>query len=156
MKTDTDWEMSFNNQVLCRDEDTNESLADHMTFKRKQLREYRLMWEKGLCEWYGIFIKNQMVADMGVFFVDGVGNCQDVGTAPEYRKQGICGSAVYKISKRLFKSKKVHTMIMTADENYHAARIYESVGFKPSEKSVCLLNSQYFLRRDVVKLGIEN
>ncbi len=105
------------------------------------------MCEKGLGEWYGIFIKNQMVADMAVFFVDCVGNFQDVETIPEYRKQGICGSAVYKIAKHLFQSKRVHTMMMIADENYHAARIYESVGFKPSEKSVCLLNSQYFLRK---------
>lgn len=28
----------------------------------------------------------------------------------------------------------VDTLVMIADEHYHAARIYESVGFKPVEK----------------------
>jgi ribosomal protein S18 acetylase RimI-like enzyme len=102
------------------------------------------MCEQGLCEWYGVFIKDQMAATMGIFLVDGVGNFQDVGTAPDFRRQGICGTAVYEISNHLLESKKVHTMMMTAVENYHAVRIYESVGFKPGEKSVCLLNPRYF------------
>ncbi len=144
LKTDEDWEVSFDNQILCRGESIGESFADHKIFKRKQLAQYRQMCEEGLCEWYGVFIKDQMAADMGVFLVDRVGNFQDVGTAPAFRRQGICGTAVYEISKDLFESNKVDTMMMTADENYHAARIYESVGFKPSEKSVCLLNASYY------------
>jgi hypothetical protein len=28
----------------------------------------------------------------------------------------------------------IEKLVMVADENYHAARIYESVGFKPVEK----------------------
>ncbi len=148
LKTKDDWEMSIQNQILCNDKSTGESLADHEVFKRKQMHEYCLMCEQGLCKWYGVFIKDLMVADMGVFLVDGVGHFQDVGTAPEFRRRGICGTAIYEISNALLDSKKINTMMMTADENYHAARIYESVGFKPSERSVCLLNPQYFVKNN--------
>jgi len=30
------------------------------------------------------------------------------------------------------------TLVMVADENYHAAKIYESIGFQPEEKQVGL------------------
>lgn len=144
IKTDAEWEMAFNNQVICRDEGTTGPLSSFMAFKRIQMRQYRLMCEQGLGEWYGAFLKNRMVADMAVFFVDGVGILEDVGTDPAFRRQGICGTAVYHISRELLDSGKVGTMAMTADENYHAARIYESVGYRPTERSVHMYNPHYF------------
>ncbi len=144
LKTDSEWEMAINNQILCRDENTSGSLPDFTKFKQKQFEQYRLMCKNKLCEWFGVFIKDQLVADMGVFLVNGAGHFDNVGTAPEFRRQGICGSAIYKISKQYLDSKKAHTLMMVADENYHAARIYESVGFQPNEKTVCLLNQNYF------------
>jgi hypothetical protein len=32
----------------------------------------------------------------------------------------------------------VETLVMAADENYYAARIYEKVGFKPTERQAGL------------------
>ncbi len=144
MESDTDWEMIFNNNMLCRDPNDKEPLEDHKVFKRKQLKEYRGMCEKGLCQWYGIFIEDKIVADMAVFIIDGVAFFQDVETIPEYRRKGICGSAVYDVSRDLLESKRVHTLTMAADEDYHAARIYESLGYKMGEKSVVLINPSFF------------
>jgi hypothetical protein len=36
----------------------------------------------------------------------------------------------------------VETLVMVADESYHAAKIYESVGFAPQEKMYGLCRSQ--------------
>lgn len=57
-----------------------------------------------------------------------------VATHPDHERKGVCPTLVYESSKFAFQNLNVNGLIMVADENYHAARIYESVGFKPSQK----------------------
>ena len=39
---------------------------------------------------------------------------------------------------------KVETLVMVADEEYHAAKVYESVGFRPTEKLLGLCKAEKF------------
>ena len=76
-----------------------------------------------------------MVADLGLFRDGDVARFQDVATDPSFRRRGICGRLVYEVARESLASGQVKTLVMAADENYHAARIYESVGFKPQERT---------------------
>lgn len=43
---------------------------------------------------------------------------------------------VFRSASYAFEKMGVKTLVMVADEEYHAAKIYESVGFVPTEKIV--------------------
>ncbi len=73
---------------------------------------------------------------MGLYFWQGVGRFQWVSTHPEFRQQGLCGTLVYHVATLGLKN--VESLVMVADIESVAARIYESVGFQKTEKQFAL------------------
>jgi GNAT superfamily N-acetyltransferase len=130
--SDDDWEQATQNQIACRD--PGHSLEGYQVFKRDQMRRYHQMSEDGLGFWFGAFLAKQLVAELGIFSDGKVGRFQQVGTHPDYRRHGICGALVYQASCYALEQMKLETLVMVADENYHAAKIYESIGFEPKER----------------------
>lgn len=129
--TDDEWEQAVQNQIACRLPEYG--LAGYEVFKRAQMAHYRRMTRAGLGAWFGAFLGERLVADLGVFTSGDLGRFQQVGTHPDFRRRGICGTLVYQASRVAFEQMAVNMLVMAADENYHAARIYESVGFRPRE-----------------------
>ena len=136
LRKDWEWEQATENQIACRPPE--HSLDDYQVFKRDQMLRYRQMTWSGLGLWFGAFLGKQLVAELGVFGTGGIGRFQQVGTHPDYRRRGICGTLVYEASRYALDDLKIGTLVMVADENYHAAKIYESVGFQPKEHQVGL------------------
>lgn len=127
---------------LATDEDFEEAVANHVAireprfsadtyerFTREQFGRWRRMQVAGLGAWHGAFVDGHLVADCGLFFDDaaGVGRFQSVGTLPSHRRRGLCGRLVWEVARAGLG--RVPTLVMVADELYHAARIDESVGF---------------------------
>lgn len=133
---DWEWEQALQNQVDCRPPE--HSLEGYLPFKKAKMARYREMQRSGLGDWFGAFLGDRLVADLGLFCIDGIGRFQSVETAPEFRRQGICGTLVYQAALHGFERLGAKTLVMVADEHYHAARIYESVGFRPAERAVGL------------------
>ncbi len=133
---DWEWEQALLNQVHCRPPEHR--YEEYLPFKTEKMAQYRRMRQAGLGEWFGAFLEGRLVADLGLFHEGAIGRFQSVETAPEFRRQGICGTLVYQAAKYGFEHMGVDTLVMVADENYHAARIYESVGFEPTERQVGL------------------
>ena len=131
-----EWEQATQNQIACRQPEHR--LDEYKVYKRDQMLRYRQMTRAGLGLWFGAYLEKQMVADLGVFADGSIGRFQQVGTHPDYRRRGICGALVYQASRYAFEHLKIETLVMVADENYHAAKIYESVGFQPKEHQVGL------------------
>lgn len=137
--TDEEWEQVLKLQVLCGDP---KYAKGYESFKREQMKNYRQMHEKGLGHWWGVWENNTLVADLGLFFEGDVGRYQSVGTHPEFRRQGLCQSLVYQAGKLSQEKFKLKTLVMEADFHYHAAKIYESVGFLPVERTYSLSRYQ--------------
>ena len=128
--SDADWEAATANQIATVEVDYG---PNYDTFKKRQMANYRAMQEAGLGQWYGAYINSKLVGDLGVFFENDKGRFQSVGTHPDYQRHGVCGTLVYEVSKQaLLNASK---LVIVADEEYHAARVYESVGFKMVEKN---------------------
>lgn len=102
-------------------------------YKEESFANYRNMSEKGLGNWWGAFKGDELVADLGLFFGDGVGRFQSVETAPEHRKHGICRAMVDHVSNHGLKTHPGITLIIWADAHDVARDIYCSVGFKEIE-----------------------
>jgi len=134
--SDQDWEQATQNQLACRI--PGHSLESYRVFKTDQMRRYRQMSQAGLGHWFGAFLGARLVTELGIFTSGRLGRFQQVGTHPEYRRQGLCGALVYQASRYALEKMGVETLVMVAEEHYHAAKIYESLGFRPRERQVGL------------------
>jgi ribosomal protein S18 acetylase RimI-like enzyme len=133
---DQEWQQVVLLQILCADPKFYNS--GYETFKRRQISQYKAMNRQGLGDWYGAYIGDQLVGDLGIFFEGPLARFQNVGTHPKFRRRGVCQTLVYESAKMALEEYGVETLVMEADAEYHAAKIYESVGFTPSEKSFAL------------------
>lgn len=132
IETDQEWEDSIQIQISCG----NDSLSKQAWegFYRNQMDRYRNMVKTGIGHWFGGWLGGKMVAGLGLFRDGNLGRYQLVSTHPSYQRQGVCGSLVFLSAKYGMEKMGLETLVMVADEEYHAARIYETVGFKPTEK----------------------
>lgn len=107
------------------------------SFYKVTMENYKSLIKKGYGYWYGAFLEDKLVGSLGLFFEDDIGRFQIVSTDPAYQRLGVCSTLVYEVSLVALK-RRASQLVMVADESYHAAKIYESVGFIPSQKMVGL------------------
>ena len=133
---DAEWAQALENHVAVRGGEIVE--AECHPVKARQLARYRRMAEAGLGAWFGAFIGARMVADLGVFTDGTLARFQQVGTHPDFRNRGICATLVYDSARHARARLGVERSVMAADEHYHAGRIYESLGFRRTERQLSL------------------
>lgn len=132
IQSDADWKRVIEIQVSTGMEDlTREQLQNFYT---SQVKRYQGMIQKSMGKWFGAFLGNQLVGSLGIFSKGDLGRFQLVSTDPNFQRRGVCSSLVYLTAKYALENRGVKTLAMVADEEYHAAKIYESVGFQATEK----------------------
>lgn len=104
------------------------------SYHTKAMAVYRGMIDKGLGKWFGAYIDGELAGSLGIFVDSGVGRFQQVNTVEKFQRRGVCSTLVYESAKYAFENMKAEKLVMVADENYHAAKIYESVGFRPGHR----------------------
>lgn len=127
LKNQEDWEQVIQVQMA-----TN---PQYGSFYAKQAKSYQDMIQKKLGLWFAAYLDGKVVASLGIFKEGKIGRFQIVSTHPDFGRQGICGTLVYQSALYAFEKMDIETLVMVADENYHAAKIYASVGFVQKEKA---------------------
>jgi ribosomal protein S18 acetylase RimI-like enzyme len=115
--------------------------ADDESFGRyleNKASEYQRMIEAGLGQWFGAYLEGQLAATLGLFVWNGLGRFQFVDTHPMFRRRGLAGTLVYHAAQQGFQEMGAKTLVMCADPTYVAVDIYESVGFKITERQTAL------------------
>ena len=134
----SDWVQAFELQVLCREPEHEE--AEYRVYRRDAIVRYRKMEAARRGHWYGAFVGERLVADLGVFHDGrGLGRYQSVETHPDFRRQGIAGALVYEAGHRAMAEHGLHTLVMIAEEGGSPARLYQAVGFTITERAAGLL-----------------
>lgn len=108
-------------------------------FIRRQLDRYARIAGEGAGTWFGARIDGTLAGVLGVFFVEELGRFQLVGTDPTFERRGVCSTLVYEAATRALLRPGCTKLVMAADATYHAARVYESVGFVPEERLFALI-----------------
>ncbi len=108
-------------------------------FVDRQLVRYRAMQEAGVGRWYGAYLDGELAATLGLVRVGELGRFQLVGTDPRFARQGVCSTLVHEVARRGLEEQHLDRLVIAADASYHAASLYESVGFRPTEKLVALV-----------------
>lgn len=133
---DADFLNSIKIQTLSADDQLTKETWNE--FYLKSMTNYKKLIQDGHGEWFGAYLNDILVGSLGLFTDEKVGRFQIVSTHPDYQRQGVCSTLVYEAAKFGFEKMGVDILVMVADEEYHAAKIYESVGFKPNQKQIGL------------------
>jgi len=140
LRTRDDWEQAVENQVLSRDPWFGE--AGYRTFRQGQAIRYQEMVKRGLGAWFGAFAGERLVGDLGVFCSGDLGRYQSVQTHPDFRRQGIAGALVFQSAKYAFEKHAIQTLVIVAEANSAAQRLYEALGFQITEFQMGIWKSE--------------
>jgi GNAT superfamily N-acetyltransferase len=137
LESDTDWEQSIDLRMRCEDRDFDPVI--HLDFVTKQARTSRKLTARGKAAWFGAFIDDRLVAQMGLVCVSGdLARFQSVETEPLYRRRGLAGTLVHHASEYGFAELGAQTLVMIADPDYFAIDLYRTVGFAPAESQLLI------------------
>ena len=94
----------------------------------------RQMTESGSGAWWGAFVGGRLLSSMGLFAASpGLARFQQVQTHPDARGRELAGTLVHRVSRFGFEELDATTLVMVADPDYLAIRIYRAVGFADTE-----------------------
>lgn len=134
LESDEDWMMAVDLQILCRGAGFDP--AAYREFKVRRMRAFRRMVEQDRGRWYGAFHDNRLVGDLGLFSFDGTARFQLVESHPDHRRKGICRNLMYFAANDFLLTGDAEELIVVAEEDSMESKIYQSLGFKVSEKQV--------------------
>lgn len=133
LASDADWTAAA---ALRLADDTTpiDHTEDYHAFTLRRTADYRRMHNAGHGRWFGAFLAGRLVASLGVFATgDGLARYQSVDTHPDYRNRGLAGTLVHTAGEYALEHLDVHTLVIGADPDYHAIRVYRALGFTDAE-----------------------
>jgi GNAT superfamily N-acetyltransferase len=131
LQTEVDWHQAVENQVLSREPWFGE--AGYRDFRQGQAQRYREMIASGLGAWFGAFTGERLVGDLGIFCSQELARYQSVQTHPDFRRRGIASSLVSHAARYAFDRHQVETLVIVAEADSPAQRLYQAIGFQKTE-----------------------
>ncbi|MGD9958971.1 GNAT family N-acetyltransferase [Nocardioides sp.] len=140
LSSDDDWAQRVDLAAACNDD---HEPGGYLVFATRKAASERARAEAGHGAWWGAFLEGRMVSGMGLYAASpGLARFQSVETHPDFRGRGLAGSLVHAVSRFGFDELASRTLVMVADPDYLAIRVYRSVGFTDSEEQTQLAQRQ--------------
>ncbi|MEU8223051.1 GNAT family N-acetyltransferase [Kribbella sp. NPDC048915] len=134
LSSDEDWEQVYRLSLACAELEVDAAYED---FTRRNLLRQRALVEVGHGSWFGAFDGDRLQSSLGLMFDgNGLARFQSVQTFPDDRGQGLAGTLVHHAS--MYGLTRAKTLVMVADPDYLAIRIYRNVGFSDTETQLQL------------------
>ena len=131
LTSDADWEQVYHQSLACAELEVD---AEYEEFTRRKLAAKREVVDAGHGKWFGAFDGDRLQSSLGlVFDGNGLARFQNVQTWPDDRGRGLAGTLVHHASTYGLGEGRARKLVMVADPDYVAIRIYRSVGFADSE-----------------------
>jgi ribosomal protein S18 acetylase RimI-like enzyme len=129
---DADWQQA----AAVRSAVTAGMPGQEPAFLHARMAAERALTEAGHGWWFGAFTGGQLAATLGVI-TDGSGlaRYQNVETHPDARRQGLAGTLVVQAGRHALAG-GVRQLVMVADPEEAAIRIYQSVGFTRTQSQI--------------------
>jgi ribosomal protein S18 acetylase RimI-like enzyme len=128
---DDDWEQLAQLSLATASMEVDEGYID---FTRRRLESKRSLVEAGHGKWFGAFEGDRLQSSLGLMFDgQGLARFQSVQTHPDDRNKGIASTLVHHASTYGLTEGGAKTLVMVADPDYLAIRIYRALGFTGTE-----------------------
>jgi GNAT superfamily N-acetyltransferase len=108
----------------------------HRVFATRMAGDWRRMVGRGWGRWFGAWVGDMLVSSMGLFVRDGLGRFQSVDTHPDHRGRGYASTLLRQVAAEGLTAMGAHTLVIVADLEGPASRIYRAAGFRPTERIV--------------------
>ncbi|WP_151082505.1 GNAT family N-acetyltransferase [Nocardioides cynanchi] len=129
--SDDDWSQQVELSMV------GEEFGYNRAFCTARTAAERSLVEQGYGAWWGAFDGATLLASLGLFTASpGLARFQHVKTHPDSRGRGLAGTLVHRASRYGFEELGARTLVMVADPDYLAIRIYRSVGFADTERQL--------------------
>lgn len=136
LSSDDDWAQALALRLACNE---NLEAASYRRYAERKTAEARRLAEAGHGNWFGAFLNGRMETGMGLYTDgSGVARFQNVETHPSARQRGLASSLVHFVAQFGFRSMEAQTLVMVADPDYLAIRLYRSLGFQESETQLAV------------------
>lgn len=131
LTSDDDWAQCLRLRIIANATDDD---PGYQTFEARRVATDRATSTAGRGAWFGAFLDGRLVSQMGLAAAGpGLARFRLVETDPAYRGRGLAGTLVHHVSEYGFGELGATTLVMVADPDYLAVRIYRSVGFDDTE-----------------------
>jgi ribosomal protein S18 acetylase RimI-like enzyme len=131
LESDADWEQQVELSMV------GEEIGYDLEFCTARVLAQRALVERGYGAWWGAFDGERLVSSMGLFKASpGLARFQTVKTHPDARGRGLAGTLIHQVSRFGFDELGAHTLVMVADPDYLAIRVYRRIGFTDSERQL--------------------
>lgn len=132
LSSDRDWEQLVELRVSCIEEGLD--TQSYREFSVAKVATIRRLVEGGHGAWFGAFEDDRLLSGMGLFRAGAeLARFQSVETRPDARGRGLAGTLVHHASGYGLAGLGARTLVMVADPEYLAIRVYRSVGFAETE-----------------------
>jgi ribosomal protein S18 acetylase RimI-like enzyme len=132
LSSEKDWEQLVELRMFCIGEGLDSQ--SYHEFVVAKVATVRRLVESGHGAWFGAFEDGRLLSGMGLFRAGAeLARFQSVETRPDARGRGLAGTLVHHVSTYGFTELHARTLVMVADPEYLAIRVYRSVGFAETE-----------------------
>ena len=132
--SDSDWQQWV--ELSVSERQGNHAQDSYREFLSGQSANYRALAAQGLGEYYGAFSNNRLIGFAGLYYQASLARFQHVLVAPEFQNRGVAKALITNLIGRA--PQTVSTLVILADEHYHASRLYQSLGFQVTERQCSL------------------
>jgi predicted GNAT family acetyltransferase len=131
LTSDDDWAQQLELSMV------GEEIGYDRAFSSARTAAERRLVDQGYGAWWGAFEGATLLSSMGLFTASpSLARFQNVKTHPGARGRGLAGTLVHRVSRYGFEELGAKTLVMVADPEYLAIRVYRSVGFADTERQL--------------------
>jgi ribosomal protein S18 acetylase RimI-like enzyme len=129
VQNDSDW-----TQALAVRQSNGADSVDYTAFATQRLGAMRALQRARHGSWFGAFLDGTMVSSLGIFSDgSGVARYQSVDTHPDFRRRGLAGALVHAAGRYALDHLAATTLVIVADPDEPAIRLYRALGFAGTE-----------------------
>ncbi|TCS38736.1 GNAT family N-acetyltransferase [Reinekea marinisedimentorum] len=134
LTSDTDWQqwMQLSIQEMNTEHDES-SLRPYLLAKRDK---YRKLEARGYGQYMGAFAGERLIGYAGLYHLHKIARFQSVHVIPEFENRKVAKTLLTRLIEQV--NPHVETLVIVADEHYHATLLYQSLGFQVTERQCSL------------------
>lgn len=123
-------------EIAVAERDTGHEETDYRHYLAGREKTYRTLQQRGYGDFFGAFDSDRLVGYAGVFALNDLARYQQVQVNPDFQNRGIARTLIHHLAQWV--ATRASRQIIIADADYHASALYQSLGFRLSQREGCL------------------
>ncbi|WP_037603488.1 GNAT family N-acetyltransferase [Streptacidiphilus rugosus] len=133
---DDDWRQALELDYACYGLPSDDN---GRRFAERRVAGYRGLCEAGHGSWIGAFVDGRLRAGAGLFATGPeLARFQNVETHPDFRRRGLAAAVLRHAARHALPAAADRTLVIVADPDDDAIRLYRALGFADAERQVQL------------------